>query len=88
MDSESAPDEYRVPEDINGALVVGIKSDALAAQSGLRVGDVILEINRERVNSGREAVEAARGLEGRALLRVWSQGGTRFLVVGGKGPRR
>lgn len=88
MDSGSAPEEFRVPEDLKGALVVGIDSNAIAAQSGLRVGDVILEINRERVKSGREAVEAARGLEGRALLRVWSQGGTRFLVVGGRGPRR
>jgi len=88
MDSDSAPEEYRVPEDIKGAVVVGIDSDSKAAQSGLRVGDVILEVNRERVKSGREAVEAARGLEGRALLRVWSQGGTRFLVVGGNGPRR
>ncbi len=89
MDSEKAPDEFRLPDDLRGAVVVDIQSESIAAESGLQVGDVILEINRERVRSGREAVEAARGLEGRTLLRVWSRGVTRFLVIGGRGgPRR
>lgn len=88
MDTDKAPDEFRLPEDLKGAVVVEIAGDSVAAVSGLQVGDVILEINRDRVRGAREAVEASRGLEGRTLLRVWSRGVTRFLVIGGRAPRR
>jgi serine protease Do len=48
----------------------------------LRPGDVILEINRQRVTTADEAVQRSEKIKGdRVLLRVWSGGGSRYLVV-------
>jgi len=50
---------------------------------------VILEINRQRVTNADEAVRLSEQVKGnRVLLRVWSQGGSRFLVVEAKPARR
>ena len=50
-------------------------------EAGLRVGDVILEINRQKVRNSRDAIELTRKIKDRALLRVWSKGGNRFVVI-------
>jgi len=43
---------------------------------------VILEIDRKAVGNAEEAVELSGKVEDkRILLRVWSNGGTRFVVV-------
>ena len=43
---------------------------------------MILEIDRKKVSSTEDAIELADTAEGdQILLRVWSQGGSRFLVV-------
>ena len=53
-----------------------------AAAAGLRPGDVVLEINRQRVTSADEAVARSQEIKGdRVLLRVWGGGGSRYLVV-------
>ncbi|MBD3179199.1 MAG: PDZ domain-containing protein, partial [Candidatus Latescibacteria bacterium] len=40
-----------IPQDIRGVVVVEISSDSPAAQSGLKEGDVIVEINRRKVEN-------------------------------------
>jgi serine protease Do len=48
----------------------------------LRAGDVIQEINRKPVESADKAVELTEKMKNnRVLLRVWSHGGSRFVVV-------
>ena len=69
------PDE--VP---SGAVVAGLAPGGPAAEAGLRVGDVIVEVNRSPVDSAAEAVEALKG-EGDALLRVYRRGGYIFVVI-------
>jgi S1-C subfamily serine protease len=64
-----------------------VDPDSSAARAGLSQGDVITEINRQRVRSADDAVALTqKAKEERLLLRVWSRSGagtvgTRYLVV-------
>ena len=49
---------------------------------GLRPGDVILEINRQSVKNAEDAIRLTENPKDKTtLLRIWSNGGTRYLVV-------
>ena len=62
--------------------MTGIEADSPAYEAGLRVGDVILEINRQKVSNARDVVDLSRKAKGnRALLRVWGRGGGHFIVI-------
>lgn len=75
-------DQFGIPSGVRGAIVVDVDPDCPAAQAGLRPGDVILEINRQRVTNADEAIQASEQVKGdRVLLRVYSRGGSRYVVV-------
>ena len=74
--------QLNLPARLKGALITDVDPASAAAKSGLRPGDVILEINRQPVNSAREAVELSAKADGKkTLLRLFSRGTTLFVVV-------
>jgi serine protease Do len=75
--------EYNIPEGVKGVVITQIDPDSLSAAAGLQKGDVVLEINREKVTSAKQAVEASEKLkkENKVLLRVQSRNATRYVVV-------
>jgi len=77
-----ARSQLRLPENVKGALVACIDESSPAYEAGLREGDVIQEINRKPVKNAEEAIDLSAKIKGdKILLRVWSQGGSRFIAV-------
>ena len=62
-------------------LALNLERDSLAAESGLRPGDVIMEVNKQKIRSAREFTDLSRKATGPLLLRVWSRTGSRYIVI-------
>ena len=83
----AARQQFEIPRNIRGALVVNVDPNSNAAEAGLQAGDVIVGINRQSVRSADEAVSLSQKANGTGvLLRVWSKGndgtgGTHYVVV-------
>lgn len=78
----AARQQLEVPKNVKGALVTNVDPTSPAYEAGLRQGDVILELDRKPVNDAEDAVELSKNIErDRILLRVWSRGASRFIVV-------
>jgi serine protease Do len=79
---DDARQQFDLPSTLKGALIAEIDADSVGFDAGLREGNVIEEINREPVASVQQAAAAIRKASGKRLvLLVWSQGGSRFVVV-------
>jgi serine protease Do len=64
-----------IPNNVKGAIVTNVDPNSNSAEAGLRVGDVISEINRQPVKSAEDAVSLSEKAKAdRILLRVWSAG--------------
>ena len=75
--------QFQLPDDLEGAIVVRIDPSSASYKSGLRQGDVIVEIGRNKVASAKDAVEISGEFddEESVLLKIWNRGGSRYLVV-------
>lgn len=71
-----------IPREVQGAFVFDLHAYSAAAQAGLRPGDVIQSINRQEVGNAGEVMQLAENTKARkALLWVWSNGSSYFLLV-------
>jgi serine protease Do len=74
--------QFDVPDNIKGALVTEVDPGSAAADAGLKPGDVITSINRHPVKNAEDAVRlTSRSKEKTTLLHVWSERGSRYVVV-------
>ena len=66
----------------SGSRETGVAVTKAAAEAGLSPGDVILEINRQPVRNAEDAVGLTEDFgDGKTLLKLWSRGGTQYVVV-------
>jgi serine protease Do len=74
--------ELKIPGNVQGALITEVEESSAAADAGLSAGDVILEINREKVTSAQDAIRLTENPEDKTtLVKVWSKGAQRYVVV-------
>ena len=75
--------QLQAPADVHGALVEQVQPGSSADNAGLQQGDVILEVNRKKVQNASDVQQALSSVpKGQdALLLVWSNGGNTFRVL-------
>ncbi|MBN2132514.1 MAG: DegQ family serine endoprotease [Sedimentisphaerales bacterium] len=68
---------------LEGVVVTEVEPDSTAAEKGIRPGTVIMEVDRDVVRNVKEFNEAIQKAQkkGKALLRIRSEGYTRFVVL-------
>ena len=66
-----------------GVVITRLDPQSTAARAGLRPGDVVLEVNRTRVDSPQHFQELYSKSKSRVLLLVNRHGTTTFLVIKG-----
>lgn len=75
-------EQFKIPHNVKGAVVTEVQPDSPAAEAGLKPGDVIESINRKPVSNAEQAVQLTENAKDkRTLLRVWSDGGSHYMVV-------
>ena len=82
IDAE-ARKKFDLPDGLKGVVIAEIDPESPSAEAGLKVGDVILEANREPITTSKQAVELSEKLkkEKKVLLRVSTKGASRYVVV-------
>ena len=74
--------QLQIPRKVRGAVVLGVNPFSVAAETGLKPGDVIQSINRQEVSDAGDASRLTqRAKDRRALLRVWSSSGSHFILI-------
>ena len=74
--------ELKAPQSLRGAVVSEVSPDSAAYTAGMRAGDVILEINHKPINNAQDAIAATQNpTSNQTLVKVWSNGGSRYLTV-------
>lgn len=74
--------ELKVPSTVQGAVINEVDPSSPAYEAGLRVGDVITEINHRPIKSAQEAVDATSGkANGETLVKIYRNGGSHYVAV-------
>jgi len=80
-----ARERFGIAEDVAGVVVADLAADSVLAAEGVRPGDVIVEVDRERVDTPaavRDAVASARSsARERVLLLIDRQGRQRYVAA-------
>lgn len=76
-------DQLQAPSSVHGAVIEQVQPGSSADNAGLQQGDIILEVNRHKVQNAADVQQALQTVpKGQdALLLVWSNGGNTFRVL-------
>ena len=76
-------DQLQVPREVRGAVVEQVQPGSSADNAGIQEGDVILEVNRHKVQTPADVQQALSSVPAGqdALVLVWSNGGNTFRVL-------
>ena len=80
LDSDTAQ-QLQLPEATKGVVVTGVDPSSAAADSGLRKGDVIQEVNHQPVKNAAEFEAAMSKSEKNGALLLVNRGGTTVFVA-------
>jgi serine protease Do len=74
--------QYGIDEN-SGVIVAAVQQDSAAAESGLKPGDVITEVNRKRISNPRQFRDAIKSADakGGIMFNLISNGASRFVVL-------
>ena len=76
-------EQLQLPSEVHGAVITNVQPGSPADNAGLARGDVVVEVNRHKVegpaDAKRELGNIAAGQD--ALVLVWSNGGSSFRVL-------
>jgi len=67
-----------------GVLIESVENDSPAEEAGIHPGDLIVEVNRERITNVEEFNNAMRKTGGKVLLLIKGKDGSRFVVLSAK----
>jgi serine protease Do len=72
-----------LPKDVQGAVIAEVDADSPAGKAGLREGDVIQEVNKQRVKNAKDLVGVSKQLKPneKILMRVYSQGRSGYVAL-------
>lgn len=74
--------QFGLPSTLEGAFISAVEPDSASARVGLREGDILLSLDRQRVRNADEAVKLSEEIEGpKVLVRIWREGYSRYIVV-------
>jgi serine protease Do len=74
--------QLKVPNTVLGAVIEEVDPSSASAEAGLKVGDIITEIDHRSIKSAQEAVEATSGKpNGATLVKIYRNGGSRYVAV-------
>lgn len=76
-------EQLQAPNDLRGAVIEQVQPGSPADNAGLERGDVILEVDRHKVQSAADVQQALKNVPAGqdALVLVWSNGGNTFRVL-------
>jgi serine protease Do len=80
--SPDVADSLGIDRTTKGAVITDVLAGSSAERSGLKPGDVLVEVDRHPVATAEDAIEILRGTQKNGhLLRVRGPSGTRFVTV-------